>query len=103
MKISDIEIGFLPDEEKMRDFFEVSKEEFLFSYSYLTEEEYDTTKKAVDWAKEMEIEENGLTVVTWPESQYFMGLDEISLINDEIGLDLFGSSAYLVPDKAMCS
>lgn len=34
---------FLSDPEKMRDFRELSKEEFLFSYSYLTELEYDTT------------------------------------------------------------
>ena len=34
---------FLTDEDKMRDFCILNKEEFLFSYSYLTEEEYDNT------------------------------------------------------------
>lgn len=34
---------FVDDGEKMRDFFELTKEEFLESYSYLTEEEYDAT------------------------------------------------------------
>lgn len=34
---------FADDEEKMRDFKILTKEEFLFSYSYLTEEEYDMT------------------------------------------------------------
>lgn len=34
---------FMSDIEKMRDFIQLSKEEFLFSYSYLTEEEYDLT------------------------------------------------------------
>lgn len=34
---------FLDDAEKMRDFCELSKEEFLASYSYLTEEEYNLT------------------------------------------------------------
>lgn len=34
---------FMCDLEKMRDFIKLSKEEFLFSYSYLTEEEYDLT------------------------------------------------------------
>ena len=34
---------FLNDEEKMKDFLILSKEEFLKSYSYLTEEEYDLT------------------------------------------------------------
>jgi hypothetical protein len=40
--------NFLDDEEKMRDFYELTKEEFLFSYSYLTEEEYDNTAKLVN-------------------------------------------------------
>ena len=35
--------NFLSDPEKMIDFRELSKEEFLESYSYLTEEEYDNT------------------------------------------------------------
>lgn len=36
---------FINDEEKMSDFFYLSKKEFLSSYSYLTEEEYDNTKE----------------------------------------------------------
>lgn len=39
--------SFINDKEKMRDFKELSKEEFLQSYSYLTEEEYDLTVKEV--------------------------------------------------------
>ena len=39
--------NFLDDEEKMKDFYELTKEEFLASYSYLTEEEYDNTAKLV--------------------------------------------------------
>lgn len=35
---------FFDDEEKMDDFYKLSKEEFLRSYSYLTEEEYDLTE-----------------------------------------------------------
>lgn len=38
---------FIDDGEKMRDFFHLSKEEFLESYSYLTEEEYDETERYV--------------------------------------------------------
>ena len=34
---------FADDKEKMADFKILTKEEFLFSYSYLTEEEYDAT------------------------------------------------------------
>ena len=36
---------FLDDKEKMLDFFMLSKEAFLESYSYLTEEEYDETER----------------------------------------------------------
>ena len=32
--------SFISDEEKMKDFYLLSKDEFLQSYSYLTEEEY---------------------------------------------------------------
>ena len=38
---------FTDDAEKMRDFYELTKEEFLQSYSYLTEDEYDATAAAV--------------------------------------------------------
>lgn len=39
---------FIGDEEKMRDFKELDKRRFLESYSYLTETEYDITKKLVE-------------------------------------------------------
>ena len=39
--------SFIDDEEKMLDFFILTKEEFLNSYSYLTEEEYEATKRDV--------------------------------------------------------
>lgn len=38
---------FCADEEKMYDFCMLSKDEFLESYSYLTEYEYDKTAKKV--------------------------------------------------------
>lgn len=38
---------FTDDKEKMRDFFFLTKEEFLKSYSYLTEIEYDLTVEVV--------------------------------------------------------
>ena len=40
---------FLMDVAKMADFKVLSKERFLESYSYLTEEEYDATKLYFDW------------------------------------------------------
>lgn len=36
---------FVGDEEKMADFIVLSKEEFLASYSYLTDREYEETKR----------------------------------------------------------
>lgn len=36
---------FLTDEDKMLDFCNLNKTEFLSFYSYLTEEEYDNTVK----------------------------------------------------------
>jgi alpha-galactosidase len=40
--------NFLDDAEKMADFEILTREEFLTSYSYLTEEEYDNTKREVN-------------------------------------------------------
>lgn len=36
-------MSFIDDKEKIRDLFELSKNDFLKSYSYLTEEEYQVT------------------------------------------------------------
>lgn len=43
--------NFIDDAEKMRDFKVLTKEEFLKSYSYLTEEEYDNTMKIMQTDK----------------------------------------------------
>ena len=40
-------MDFMYDQEKMVDFFILSKEEFLKSYSYLTDEDYEATVKEV--------------------------------------------------------
>ena len=37
--------NFIDDGDKMRDFMKLSKEDFLQSYAYLTEEDYDETVK----------------------------------------------------------
>lgn len=36
-------VNFIDDKEKMYDFTRLTKEEFMFTYSYLTSEEYDNT------------------------------------------------------------
>ncbi|MCQ2744557.1 MAG: hypothetical protein MJ230_07185 [bacterium] len=40
-------MNFLTDGEKLVDFFALSKIDFLYSYSYLTEAEYDDTFKCI--------------------------------------------------------
>ena len=44
-----VALTFITDIPKMADFKQISKEEFLASYSYLTEEEYDATKLYYEW------------------------------------------------------
>lgn len=47
--------NFLDDIEKMHDFRILTKKQFLQSYSYLTEQEYDNTAKAVNqWATKLD-------------------------------------------------
>ena len=48
-------MNFADDKDKMRDFAELSKDEFLRSYSYIKEEEYDAT---TEWLKD-----NGITAL----------------------------------------
>lgn len=36
-------MSFIDDKEKMRDLFELSRNDFLEMYSYVTDEEYDNT------------------------------------------------------------
>ena len=43
--------SFIDDKEKMWDFHHLNKEEFLMSYSYLTESEYDATLSEVRYSK----------------------------------------------------
>ena len=47
--------------------------------------------------------ENTYTVIQWPEIQYYMELEGFSensyLINDEKGIEEFGSSAYFINTK----
>lgn len=45
----DMQKTFITDIPKMADFKILTKEEFLESYSYLTEEEYDATALYFDW------------------------------------------------------
>lgn len=53
-------MDFINDDEKMRDFFLLTKEEFLKSYSYLKEDDYDATKELVENRKILEIVYDGI-------------------------------------------
>jgi hypothetical protein len=55
--------------------------------------------------KKYVIEQKRYVVVCWPDSQDFMEHEryhECHLINDEDGLEEFGSSAYFVPEDLYC-
>ena len=45
----DIANTFITDVEKMADFKILSKEEFLNSYSYITDDEYEATRLYFNW------------------------------------------------------
>lgn len=40
-------MSFINDQEKMVDFFTITKEQFLNFYSYISEDEYEETKREV--------------------------------------------------------
>lgn len=54
--------NFIHDHEKMVDFLGLSKEEFMKSYSYLTDDEYENTKRiyenscTIEWCPDCEVE-----------------------------------------------
>ena len=48
--------SFIGDWEKMRDFYKLTREEFLSSYSYLTEEEYDATVYYDAWLSKQKLD-----------------------------------------------
>jgi len=58
---AEIRIDFLDDEEKMFDFMLLPKDEFLMSYSYLTEEEYEATLSRMEL-----LPDTGLTIEPEP-------------------------------------
>lgn len=63
-------MSFIDDKEKMNDFYKLSKEEFLNSYSYLTEEEYNETLMEIDAKKLITIAEKTLKENEEYEGEY---------------------------------
>lgn len=59
---------FANDAEKMRDFFSLSKDEFLKTYSYLTEEEWNLTAKKVQNTHERSLDDYTLEYCPYCDS-----------------------------------
>ena len=79
-------IPFDNDVEKMLDFMELSKEDFLKSYSYLSEEDYEATKKvalasAQDTYKEVTVRDILRFILNDPK-YFHRGLDTVVVSGD---------------------
>lgn len=69
LEAQDNSLSFASDEDKMADFAILTKDEFLASYSYLTEEEYDATARVLSRMKENPSLEEKLTAAKEESSQ----------------------------------
>tara|TARA_Y100000385_G_C12938903_1_gene570152 strand:+ start:141 stop:515 length:375 start_codon:yes stop_codon:yes gene_type:complete len=73
--------NFYDDAEKMSDFKKLSKEEFLKSYSYLTEQEYDNTKMVDD----LKVWQDGSLINTDAINKLSLGdLERVAKILDKV-------------------
>lgn len=92
-------MNFISDQEKMRDYWELTKEEFLFSYSYLTEEEYEETREIVGDRDNVAAKLRYLIArVGLTNEEIYVWQDD----NSTIGIDVDGEpwSSYLDPAEA---
>ena len=53
-----------------------------------------------EWVIKNKINTEAFEIITWPESQVFVGHPDAVLIDDDEGFKLFGSSAYIIPVDA---
>lgn len=85
-------MNFLNDKEKMSDFYKLSKEEFLNSYSYITEEEYDATLIEIA---------NKQVVKNEIEKVWLIEDNELKYVNKNVSkLDYFGKEVAVLKTKA---
>ena len=77
--------AFSNDKEKMKDFYSLSKKDFLESYSYINEESYDITKRLEEIRTEINKEE-----VSYGELAELQDLAEYIDDNDVELLELAG-------------
>ena len=91
-------MDFINDEEKIQDYFKLTKDEFLESYSYLTEEDYNATTKAleklgnisrIDILKEMLI--NKFNEINYDEAKE----DVISFVKNSDSLDIWSKEFFI--------
>lgn len=93
--------NFVNDEEKMVDYWDLTKEQFLSSYSYLTEEEYDITRAIVGDRN------NILAKLRYLIAKADIYDNEIYVWQDDdstVGIDVGGHiwSNFLNPETAEC-
>ena len=81
-------LSFTDDIDKMRDFDSLSKDEFLSSYGYLTEEEYDATAK--------ELKEHGRTGLQTVKALAYKNVMDKNYLAYDNRLEKSGSEAYKI-------
>ena len=82
-------ISFIDDEEKYIDFLNLSKEEFLKMYSYVTEEEYNNTM--ISWVNDV------LELYTDDELGNW-GKDDFQAMTDTQKITLFENAKMMTDD-----
>jgi len=61
----------------------------------LPETNYD--KQIKKYLENIGYDTDEYTIVSWPDSQEYIGKDDCELIVDDEGLSIFGGSSYIVP------
>ena len=82
-------ISFIDDEEKYIDFLNLSKEEFLKMYSYVTEEEYNNTM--IDWVNDTLERYTSDEVGNW-------GKEDFQAMTNEQKIILFENAKMMTDD-----
>lgn len=95
---------FCDDEEKMADFNKLTKEDFLDSYSYLTEEEYELTMNQVKLLQEeKDVSKNNMERLLKENLQLKHRLaciaDDIEIIERHINSFNLANKAFKQPSK----
>ena len=89
--------NFVNDAEKMRDFHRLTKEEFLQSYSYLTEEEYDNTRSIIGEIKGFVECEVGFYIIygKWQKRYYPENTEDGYCFKDRVAFENKDGVCYI--------